>query len=161
MEDTNRLEELVTKYENTLFRAALAILREPQEAQDAVQDVYVRYLEKRPRFQDGEHAKAWLLKVTANGCKSRLRSRKRHPAVELLDVYPAPDPDSGELVEAILALPANQRAAVHLHYYEGYSTGEIAQMLRVSQSSVTSRLCRARKKLKEQLEQEGYHETGV
>lgn len=108
MEDTNRLEELVTKYENTLFRAALAILREPQEAQDAVQDAYVRYLEKRPRFRDGEHAKAWLLKVTANGCKSRLRSRKRHPAVELLDIYPAPDPDSGELVEAILALPADQ-----------------------------------------------------
>lgn len=70
MEDTNRLEELVTKYENTLFRAALAILREPQEAQDAVQDAYVRYLEKRPRFQDGEHAKAWLLKVTATAARA-------------------------------------------------------------------------------------------
>ena len=53
------------------------------------------------------------------------------------------------------------RGALYLFYYEGYSTGEIAQMLRVSQSSVTSRLSRARKKLKEQLEQEGYHETGV
>lgn len=154
MEDTNRLEELVTKYENTLFRAALAILREPQEAQDAVQDVYVRYLEKRPRFQDGEHAKAWLLKVTANGCKSRLRSRKRHPAVELLDVYPAPDPDSGELVEAILALPANQRAAVHLHYYEGYSTGEIAQILGQRPGTGRSHLSRAREALRTYLKEE-------
>ena len=154
MEDTNRLEELVTKYENTLFRAALAILRDPQEAQDAVQDAYVRYLEKRPRFQDGEHAKAWLLKVTANGCKSRLRSRKRHPAVELLDVYPAPDPDSGELVEAILALPANQRAAVHLHYYEGYSTGEIAQILGQRPGTVRSHLSRAREALRTYLKEE-------
>ena len=140
MESTNRLEELVTRYENTLFRAALAILREPQEAQDAVQDAYVRYLEKRPRFQDGEHAKAWLLKVTANGCKSRLRSRKRHPAVEL--------------VEAILALPANQRAAVHLHYYEGYSTGEIAQILGQRPGTVRSHLSRAREALRKYLKEE-------
>ncbi len=154
MEDTNRLEELVIKYENTLFRAALAILKEPQEAQDAVQDTYLRYLEKRPRFRDGEHAKAWLLKVTANGCKSRLRARKRHPTVELLDVYPAPGPDGRELVEAILALPANQRAAVHLHYYEGYSTGEIAQILGQRPGTVRSHLSRAREGLRQYLKGE-------
>ena len=88
-----------------------------------MQDAYVKFLEKQPQFQDGEHARAWLLKVTANGCKSRLRARKRHPVAELLDTYPAPEGDSRELVEAILSLPANQRAAVHLHYYEGYSPG--------------------------------------
>lgn len=102
MEQSNRLEALVTKYENTLFRAALAILADPHEAQDAVQDAYVKFLEKQPQFQDGEHARAWLLKVTANGCKSRLRARKRHPVAELLDTYPAPEGDSRELVEAIL-----------------------------------------------------------
>ena len=154
MEDTNRLEELVTKYENTLFRAALAILREPQEAQDAVQDAYVRYLEKRPRFRDGEHAKAWLLRVTANGCKSRLRAKKRHPTVELLDVYPAAEPDSRELVEAIFTLSANQRAAVHLHYYEGYSTGEIAQILGQRPGTVRSHLSRAREALRQYLKGE-------
>ena len=63
--------------------------------------------------------------------------------------------------ETVKTLKPMDRGALYLFYYEGYSTGEIAQMLRVSQSSVTSRLCRARKKLKEQLEQEGYHETGV
>ena len=115
MENSNRLEELVTKHENALFRAALAILGDAQEAEDAVQDTFLRYLEKRPELRDGDHEKAWLLKVAANRCKSVLRMRKRHPAVELLDVYPAPDTDCRELVEAILSLPANQRAAVHLH----------------------------------------------
>ncbi len=154
MEQTNRLEELVLKYENTLFRAALAILGDPHEAQDAVQDAYVKYLEKQPQFRDGEHAKAWLLKVTANGCKSRLRARKRHPAEELLDTYPAPDQDSREVVEAILSLPANQRAAIHLHYYEGYSTGEIAQILGQRPGTVRSHLSRAREGLRKYLKGE-------
>ena len=154
MEQTNRLEELVLKYENTLFRAALAILGDPHEAQDAVQDAYVKYLEKQPQFRDGEHAKAWLLKVTANGCKSRLRARKRHPAEELLDTYPAPDQDSREVVEAILSLPANQRAAIHLHYYEGYSTGETAQILGQRPGTVRSHLSRAREGLRKYLKGE-------
>lgn len=148
MDRSNRLEELVNKHENTLLRAALAILGDVQEAEDAVQETFLRYLEKRPEFRDGEHEKAWLLKVTANHCKSVLRRRKRRSEVELLDVYPAPDRDSRELVEAILALPANQRWAVHLHYYEGYSTGEIASILGQRPGTVRSHLSRARKALK-------------
>lgn len=148
MDRSNRLEELVNKYENTLLRAALAILGDAQEAEDAVQETFLRYLEKRPEFRDGEHEKAWLLKVTANHCKSVLRRRKRRSEVELLDVYPAPDRESRELVEAILALPANQRWAVHLHYYEGYSTDEIASILGQRPGTVRSHLSRARKALK-------------
>ena len=65
------------------------------------------------------------------------------------------------VAQAVRKLKPTDRAVIYLFYYEWYSTGEIAGMLRVSQSTVTSRLHRARKKLKEQLEQEGYHETGV
>ena len=151
MSHSNRLEELVNKYENTLFRTALAILGDVQEAEDAVQDAYLRYLEKRPELRDGEHEKAWLLKVTANRCKSTLRTRKRHPAVELLDVYPAPDGDSQELMEAILALPANQRSAVHLHYYEGYTSEEIGMILGQRPGTVRSHLSCAREALRRYL----------
>lgn len=148
MDYSNRLEELVNKYENTLFRAALAILGDAQEAEDAVQETFLRYLEKRPELRDREHEKAWLLKVAANHCKSVLRRRKRRSEVELLDVYPAPDRESRELVEAILALSPNQRWAVHLHYYEGYSTDEIASILGQRPGTVRSHLSRARKALK-------------
>ena len=116
-----------------------------------MQDAYLRYLEKRPELRDGEHEKAWLLKVTANRCKSTLRTRKRHPAVELLDVYPAPDGDSQELMEAILALPANQRSAVHLHYYEGYTSEEIGMILGQRPGTVRSHLSRAREALRRYL----------
>ena len=151
MDHSNRLEELVAKYENTLFRAALAILKDVPEAEDSVQDTFLRYLEKRPEFRDREHEKAWLLKVTANGCKSRLRMKKRRSVQELLDVYPAKAEDSGELLEAVLALPANQRAAVHLHYYEGYTTDEIARILGQRPGTVRSHLSRARDNLRKAL----------
>ena len=154
MDHSDRSEELVTRYENTLFRAALAILGDVPEAEDAVQDTFVRYLEKRPVFRDVDHERAWLLKVTANGCWSRLLARKRHTSVELLDVYPAPDEDSREVLEAVLALPPKQRAAVHLHYYEGYSTEEIAAILGQRPGTVRSHLSRDRQALREQLEGE-------
>ncbi|MCD8331497.1 MAG: RNA polymerase sigma factor [Oscillospiraceae bacterium] len=153
MEQTGRLEALVAQHENTLFRAALAILGDVPEAEDAVQDTFLRYLEKRPEFHDEDHARAWLLKGTANGCKSRLRKRKRHPAEQLLDIYPAKE-DSRELVEAILALPPNQRAAVHLHYYQGYSTEEIAAILGQRPGTVRSHLFRARAALRRYLTEE-------
>ena len=108
------LETLVDRYGNALLRAALAILGDPYEAEDAVQDAFLRWLEKRPAFRDEGHQRAWLLTVTANGCKSRLRARKRHPTQELLDVYPAPDSASREVAEAVLTLPPAQRAAVRL-----------------------------------------------
>ncbi len=155
MDHSNRLEELVTKYENTLFRAALAILGDAHEAEDAVQETYLRYLEKRPQLRDGDHEKAWLLKVTANRCKSILRTRRRHPAVELLDVYPAPDTECRELMEAILALPANQRSAVHLHYYEGYTSEEIGAILGQRPGTVRSHLSRARDSLRRYLTDDG------
>lgn len=101
MDHSDRLEDLVAQYENPLFRAALAILGDVPEAEDAVQDAFVRYLEKRPAFRDGDHQRAWLLTVLANGCKSRLRARKRRGTVELLDVYPAPDAGSREVLEAL------------------------------------------------------------
>jgi RNA polymerase sigma-70 factor (ECF subfamily) len=154
VDGSNRLEELVKQYEHTLFRAALAILGDVPEAEDAVQDTFLRFLEKRPAFRDQGHERAWLLKVTANGCKSRLRAQKRHPTQELLDIYPAQDRDSRELLEAVLALPPRQRAAVHLHYYEGYTTDEIARILGQRPGTVRSHLSRARAALRQQLEGE-------
>ena len=151
MDRSDRLETLVTKYESTLFRAALAILGDVPEAEDAVQDTFLRYLEKSPEFRDEGHERAWLLKVTANGCKSRLRSRKRRQTQELPDSLPAPEDGSREVLAAVMALPANQRAAVHLYYYEGYSTGEIAAILGQRPGTVRSHLSRARDALRETL----------
>ena len=154
MDHSNRLEQLVNMYENTLFRTALAILGDRAGAEDAVQDTFLRYLEKRPEFADGNHEKAWLLRVTANACKSRLRTVKLHPLTELLEDYPAQAPEESGVLESVLALPPKERAAVHLFYYEGYSTEEIAALTGQRPGTVRSHLSRARGKLRELLKGE-------
>ena len=148
MMDPNRLEETVKTYENALYRAALAILGDAQEAQDAVQDAFLRYLEKAPDFDSPEHEKAWLLRVTVNGCKSRLRSPWRRRRSPLLESFPAATAEEEGVMEAVQALPAKDRAAIHLFYYEGYQAAEIAAMTGEAEGTVRSRLSRARKKLR-------------
>lgn len=145
--DPNRLETLIKTHENTLYRAALAILGDAHEAEDAVQDAFLRCLEKGPEFESPAHEKAWLLRVTVNGCKSRLRSPWLRRAAPLLDTYPAAAPEEQNLMETIMTLPARDRAVLHLYYYEGYQTAEIAEMTGWREGTVRSRLTRARAKL--------------
>lgn len=142
-------ESLVTENENRLYRAALAILGHPQEAEDAVQDAFVRYLERAP--ENLEHPSAWLMRVLVNGCKSRLRLAWRRVG-PLPDTLPAPGPEEQEELEELFSLPPEDRAVIHLHYYEGYSTVEIAKMLGCQPGTARSRLFRARERLKKLLE---------
>ena len=138
-------EALVTQNENRLYRAALAILGDPHEAEDAVQDAFVRYLEKAPG--DLESPSAWLMRVLVNGCKSRLRLAWRRVG-PLPDTRPAPGPEEREELEELFSLPPEDRAVIHLHYYEGWSTEEIARMLSCRPGTVRSRLFRARERLR-------------
>ena len=154
MTDPDRLEEVIAAYENTLYRAALAVLGDAHEAEDAVQDAFLRYLEKAPDFPDTARERAWLLKVTVNGCKSRLRSPWRRRTAPLLDTYPAADREERELLEAVQALPPRDRAVIHLYYYEGYQTAEIAAMTGQRAGTVRARLFRAREKLRQVLKGE-------
>lgn len=144
-------EALIIQNENRLYRAALAILGDPQEAEDAVQDAFVTYLEKAP--DDLENPAAWLMRVLVNGCKSRLRLHRRRE-LPLLDTLPAPSPEERMELEELASLPPEDRAAIHLFYYEGYSTAEIAHMTGQRPGTVRSRLSRARSRLKRLLEGE-------
>ena len=144
-------ETLVTQNENRLYRAALAILGDPHEAEDAVQDAFVRYLERRP--ENLENPGALLMRVLVNGCKSRLRLAWRQVG-PLPETLAAPGPEEREELEELFSLPPEDRAVLHLYYYEGWSTNEIAQMLGQRPGSVRSRLSRARGKLRKLLEKE-------
>ncbi len=144
-------ETLVTQNENRLYRAALAILGDPQEAEDAVQDAFVRFLERAPEHM--ENAGAWLMRVLMNGCKSRLRLAWRRVG-PLPDTLAAPGPEEREDLEELFSLPPGDRAVIHLHYYEGWSTDEIAQMLGQRPGTVRSRLSRSRERLRRLLEKE-------
>ena len=143
-------EKLVTENETRLYRAALAILGDPHEAEDAVQDAFLRFLERAPK--DLERPSAWLMRVLVNGCKSRLRLawRRVGPLPEML---PTPGPEERQELEELFALPPEDRVVIHLHYYEGYSTDEIAHMLGQRPGTVRSRLSRARERLRKLLEE--------
>mgnify|MGYP001130159800 FL=1 len=143
-------EKLVTENENRLYRAALAILGDPHEAEDAVHDAFLRFLERAPK--DLERPSAWLMRVLVNGCKSRLRLAWRRVG-PLPDALPAPGPEEREELEELFSLPPEDRAVIHLHYYEGYSTDEIAHMLGQRPGTVRSRLSRARERLRKLLEE--------
>ena len=153
-QEADRLELLLLTHGNTLYRTAAAILGDAYEAQDAVQDAFLAWMEKRPNCPDGARERAWLLKVTVNGCKSRLRSPWRRRTGSLTESVPTASPEEDSLMETMQALPVKDRVVLHLHYYEGYQTAEIARMLGCREGTVRSRLSRARKKLKALLDDE-------
>ena len=149
MNDPDRLEELIRAHQDTLYRAALAILGDAQEAEDAVQDTFLKFLEKAPAELDSPPA--WLMRVLVNGCRSRLRLAWRREC-PLPETLPAPGPEERQEVEELFSLPPQDRAVLHLFYYEGYSTGEIAQMTGQSPGTVRARLTRARQRLRKLIE---------
>ncbi|MCL2677449.1 MAG: sigma-70 family RNA polymerase sigma factor [Clostridiales bacterium] len=149
-------EETVKRNENRLLRAALAIMGSKADAEDVVQDVFLKLFEKQPRFETPEHETAWLLTVTANLCKTRLSSPWRKKTVPLLADYPAQTGAQQNILEAVLSLPAKYRAIIHLFYYEGYSTKEIAEITQQKESTVRQQLTRARRALKAFLGEENH-----
>jgi len=153
------MEEIVKRHENKLLRAAAAITGSYAEAEDVVQDVFMKLFEKQPVFVSEEHEAAWLMRVTVNASKSRLRSGWFKRTVPLLDVYPAQNEQQQSLVQSVLALPSKYRTVIHLFYYEGYASKEIAQITQQSEPAVRQQLRRARSMLKDVLEGEMEHEA--
>lgn len=147
-------EALVLEYENRLYRTALATLGNVQEAEDIIQDTFIKLYERTEPFQNKDHEKAWLLRVTINLCKNKLRSSWWRKRVPLLETIPAKEEEELYLMENVLSLPAKYRSVIHLYYYEGYSTKEIAAITNQKETTVRSLMLRARQKLKSILEEE-------
>lgn len=146
------ITEIYETYKNTVYRLALVYLTSQAEAEDAVQDVFLKLL-THGRGIPPEKMRSWLLTVTANLCRDRLRAGKRHPVEELPEELPDAGYTESDLVTEVMALPEGEREVIHLFYYEGYSVKEIARILGISGTAVTTRLSRARKHLKERLEE--------
>lgn len=151
-----RAERLLDAYGNTVLRLAYSYLHNFSDAEEILQDTLMKYLQSAPAFASANHEKAWLLRVAANLSKNRMDYNRLRNADELSETLAAEQREDLSYVwEAVKQLPAVQREAIHLFYYEGYSTGEIAGILGRRESSVRSDLRRGREKLKEILK-EGY-----
>lgn len=149
------LERAMHQWGNAVLRLALNQMRNPADAEDVFQDVFLRLLKDRTLFTDGEHLKAWLLRVTINRCHDLQRSgqRRRHePLDEQHAFLEAPELFASDIWEIVGELPADLRTVVHLFYVEGYSTDEIARITECAPPTVRSRLYRARGLLRSSLE---------
>lgn len=147
-------EAAFTKHGNRLYRTAIAILGSKAEAEDVVHDVFIKLFENPKDFASPDHEIAWLIKVTVNLCKNRLRSYWWRRTEPLLDTYPAKCDNQLGVIQAVLALPVKYRGVIHLYYYEGYSTKEISEITEQKESTVRQQLTRARRLLKDYLEDE-------
>lgn len=151
---TNReFTEIYNRHVDTVYRVCYSFMKNPAEAEDMVQDTFLRLLSTGKRFENERHEKAWLIVTASNLCKDSLKKWWRRN--ENIDDYASLPQSGGDrdntVLEAILALQTDYKTAVYLYYYEGYTTAEIAAHLNCPEATVRSRLSRARKQLRSML----------
>ena len=146
------VEDVFAQYGNMLYRTAFVMMKNQYDAEDAVQDTLIKYMEYRKPFEGEEHRKAWLLRVLINNCKNRLRFYRNHPGVSMeeLSAYYEKNADT-EVMEQLLQLPRKYREVLMLHYVEGYQGREIAALLKITEAAVRKRLERGRRPLQERM----------
>lgn len=146
--------QVVERWGDMVYRLALARTANVPDAEDVFQEVFLRFFRHEDRFRSDEHRKAWLIRCTLNRAKSLLGSawRKRTVPLETAEEVGVED-DYREVYAAVLSLPAKYRTAIHLHYFEGLSVTEIAQMLGAPEGTVKSQLSRGRALLRDMLEE--------
>ena len=149
-----QISRLVAEYSPMLLRLACTRLRDAADAEDAVQEVFLRLLTLRPVFRDAEHEKAWLIRTTLHRAADLQKAAaKRNVPLEEAAQAAVPEPESA-LLDAVRSLPEKYSAVIHLHYYEGYSIREIAKLLGVPAPTVGTRLARGRERRRQLLKED-------
>lgn len=153
------------KFGDTIMRCAYACTGSYCEAEDITQDVFLSMHAESPIFSDDEHMKAWLIKVTVNKCKNLKKSfrfSRTQPIDENIEKELSCEftGEENDLRELLFKLPERYSTVLYLYYYEGYNIREIATMMSKNENTVSSLLQRGRKKLKIELEREGYYARG-
>lgn len=157
MEPVRTKEEVASLYRrhaDMVYQLCLMLMKNVPDAEDAVQTVFRKVIECPKPFRDHEHEKAWLIVTARNECRNQLKHwwRTRRESEEVFHTLAWEQPRDGELWEQILTLPEKYRLVLYLHYYQGYTALETAQILGKNPSTVRGWLVQARKKLKEMLE---------
>ena len=151
--DSGEYKETAEKYIDTVYRAAFSYCKNKEDADDAVQNVFIKLMTNDTQFTDDEHLKRWLIRCAVNECKNNHSSFWHKNKVSLEDMTTEPSysdtsTESKELMAVVMKLPKNYSTVIHLYYYEGYDVKEISKILGITESNVQIRLMRARNKLK-------------
>ena len=150
-------EQLVERYQQNLYSAAFSVCRNAGDAEDAVQDTFLRYHTSSKEFENEQHIRYWLLRVAINQAKNTAQSfwrRNAQPLEDYLDSLAYRQPEDRGILGAVMALPEKYRIVIHLYYYEDYDVRDIGRILHVTSSAVKTRLSRGRRLLKDALQEE-------
>lgn len=147
MKNQQAAEEIIRRHADMVYRIALSYTRNTADADDVFQETFLRYVRRRPQFDSEAHEKAWLIRVCVNCAKTCLASPWRRHTQPLTGCEMTAYSDDHALSEALDTLSPEDRAVIHLYYFEGYQTDEIAEILHKKPSTIRSRLTRARKRL--------------
>lgn len=154
MSQTCDIEAIFRRHVQTVYRVCYSFMGSTPDAEDATQATFMKLVDHPRAFESEEHEKAWLIVCASNLCKDILKSAGRTRVTAMPEREPA-DPQATDpldtTLDAVLRLPAKYKDVVYLHYYEGYKTAEIAQMLGENPSTVRNRLRDARELLRKAL----------
>ena len=121
----DEIENMIRKYGNMLFRVCLVMLKSANDAEDAVQNTVLKYIQKAPHFNSAEHEKAWLIKVATSQCRDIQRFWLRHPQPDIEDLQDyVSDPESCGIIEALMTIPEKFKVVMLLYYVEEYRIKE-------------------------------------
>ena len=146
------LEYAINTYGDMVYRLALSRVRKKDLAEDIFQEVFLRFARKEPIFENEEHEKAYIIRLTINCSKTLLDSKYIKRVVELKDDIVFETPERNQIYYAVLELPLKYRTVIHLFYYEGYKINEISKLLNTNENTIKSQLMRAREMLKTKVE---------
>lgn len=146
---------LVRRYIDTVFRVAFNYLKSSADADDITQNVFEKLLRETKSFESDEHIRNWLIRVTINECRKLLRApwRKHESFEDYARTLSFDNQAHSDLFYAVMALPKKYRLPIYLHYYEEYSTQEIAGILKIPKNTVCTQLKRGRELLRKQLQE--------
>lgn len=152
------ISDLLDKYGDMVLRIAYTYLKNRADAEDIVQDVFLRIIDKKPSFNDENHEKSWLIRATINMCKNKVNMfwNKNKCSIDDVQEFAVSDKYNTDtsVFQAVMTLGEKYRVVVYMYYYEGYSTPEIAKVIGKSETTIRSLLHRARNKLKDMLKED-------
>ena len=152
----DKFVEIFNLYKNDVYRLAFSYTKNISDSDDIVQNVFVKLYRKQDILEKKkEEIKKWLIRVTINECKTLLLSnwKKKITSLSEQEENIKSEMPSNDVLRAVLDLPKKYRIVTYLYYYEDYKIKEIAQILKISETSIQTRLERARKQLKEILKE--------
>lgn len=146
-------EEIASKYMNAIYKVAINACKNKADAEDVVQNTFIKLWKQDKEFKDEEHVRKWLIRVAINECNSLFRTpwKKRVVSLDEVEGISFSTPEKTELFYALQKLNQKEREIVHLYYYEEYGIREISEIMEMSETAVQTRLYRARNKLREEL----------